>query len=171
MHVHTNAWLKRFEKGVCNAHVVTPLLAFSLSDVSHHLLRYLPTTSLTPRVSLESSLRSGPVIRLLDKALRWWHLLGSTFGYPCAAVFVELGWPDTQLICSRELLSLHGRMRSMPFGDRCPQSVGLFQVAATTQGSWVSHCVDLRGTLIDSHPRQSGSEAFYVRYVTDRQGR
>ena len=47
-----------------------------------------------------------------------------------------------QLVCSRQLLLLHGRMHAMPVGDRCLQSVGLFQVAAITPGSWVSHCVE-----------------------------
>ena len=94
----------------------------------------------------------------MDGALRRWgrHLLGMLSGSPNADVFLELGWPDAQHLCTERLLPLFGRALAMPRGEHCPLPALIFKTALSIPGSWTSHCVDLCNSLGVLHPNVCG---------------
>ena len=69
------------------------------------------------------------------------------FRLPNAAVFLELGWPDAQHLCTERLLSLFSRAFAMPSGERCPLPALIFHTALCVPGSWASLCVALCRSL------------------------
>ena len=69
------------------------------------------------------------------------------FWFSERCVFLELGWPEVQQICTERLLSLFGRALATPRGERCLLPALIFQTALSIPGSWASHCVDLCHSL------------------------
>ena len=93
---------------------------------------------------------SVPAVRLLDRAIRRWSrcLLGWPRGSPIPAVHLESGWPDTQrLVITGWLLSLFGRITSMPIGDCSPLPATVSRVMASCPGSLLATCSDLCTSL------------------------
>ena len=106
---------------------------FPVQFASHPFLTYV-----VPSVSwgCKFCLGSAPAMRLLDGALRRWSrcLLGWPHGSPNAAVHVEVGWPDAQRLVTGRLLSLYGRLSSLP-GDRSPLPALVFHVLSVSPNS------------------------------------
>ena len=106
---------------------------------SHLFLTYvLPSVSW----GCEFCLGSAPAMRLLDGALRRWGrcLLGWPRGSPNAAVHVEVGWPDAQRLVTGRLLSLYGRLSSLPMGDHSPLPELVFRVMSVSPNSMSAVC-------------------------------
>ena len=136
-------------------------VAWCCSDrLSVHFAASLFRSYVLPSISwgLEFCLNSSPAVRLIDGALRRWgrHLLGWPSGSPNAAVFLELGWPDAQHLCTERLLSLFGRAFTMPRGERCPLLALIFHTALSVPGSWASLCVALCSSLGVPHSSSCG---------------
>ena len=77
---------------------------------------------------------SAPAVRLLDGAIRRWS---RCWGGP--------GWPDAQRLITGRLLSLFGRIVSMPIGDGSPAPCPS-RVMASFPGSLIASCSSSFGT-------------------------
>ena len=84
-----------------------------------------------------------------NSVLRRWSrcLLGWPRGSPVAAVHLESGWPDAQRLITGRLLSLFGRITSMPIGDYSLLPATVSRVMASCLGSLIATCSDLCTTL------------------------
>ena len=108
-------------------------------------------TDVLPSVSWGAEFCSGstPAARLLDGAIRRWSrcLLGAPRGSPVAVDHLESGWPDAQRLITCRLLSLFGRITSMPIRDCSPFPASVSCVMASFPGSLVASCSDLCAAL------------------------
>ena len=108
-------------------------------------------TDVLPSVSWGAELCSGstPAVRLLDGAIRRGSrcLLGWPRRSPVDAVHLESGWPDAQRLITGRLLSLFGRITSMPIGNCSPPPANVSRVMASFPGSLIASFSDLCAAL------------------------